>query len=214
MTVECMYREQAGPATRINFDRFQSLHLDGQHLVRGWFAKAYAAMSDDEECFEAFIFAWFAVNGWAACVTGRDRDSEYIRALQRSTELAEMFQALLDGDQEFRSAAEAFRELWPIFKAQDIRRAGHHIASVPERRAVVQHYFACDVRSYEPQCWKSHVDAGETVPLDWPHTLAAIYRVRCNLFHGEKSAYSEMDRAIVRSAFLVLILFFRNAHLL
>jgi len=39
--------------------------------------------------------------------------------------------------------------------------------------------------------------AGESVPIDWPHTLAAVYQVRCNLFHGHKAAHSEMEPAIV-----------------
>ena len=61
---------------------------------------------------------------------------------------------------------------------------------------------------YEPQCWKRHRDAGEEVPLDWAHTLAVLYRVRCNLFHGEKARHSEMDQRIVYLAFRVLVGFF------
>lgn len=214
MTVDCLYRQQGGPATWIHLTKFHALHPDRQSLVRGWFEKAHAAMTADDECFEAFIFAWFAVNGWAACVTGKDRDSDYIRALQRSTELAEKFQILLAGNPQFQSAASNFQRFWPIFKAQDIRRAGHHSPTAADRPAVVQHYFDCDLRVFEPQCWKSHRDTGEDVPLDWPHTLATIYRVRCNLFHGEKSAHSEMDREIVRTALVVLVSFFRQGKIL
>lgn len=214
MTVDCLYCEQAGPATRFSLNRFHALHPDGQRLVRGWFEKAHAAMTADDECFEAFIFAWFAVNGWAACVTGKDRDADYIRALQRSTELAEKFQSLLAGNPQFKSAASEFQRFWPIFKAQDIRRAGHRSPAAADRLAIVQHYFDCDLRVFEPQCWKSHKDAGEEVPLDWAHTLAAIYRVRCNLFHGEKSAHSEMDQEIVLAALVVLVMFFRYAQIL
>ncbi len=82
MTVECMVREQAGSATRINLQRFQALYPDGQHLVRGWFAKAMTATKYDGEYFGSFIFAWFAVNGWAACVTRQGRDANYIRTLR------------------------------------------------------------------------------------------------------------------------------------
>jgi len=35
----------------------------------------------------------------------------------------------------------------------------------------------------------------------------ALYQVRCNLFHGEKSAHSEMDSQIVYSALQVLVRF-------
>jgi hypothetical protein len=56
--------------------------------------------------------------------------------------------------------------------------------------------------------------AGEDVSLDWPQTLAAIYPVRCNLFHGEKSAHLEMDREIVCTALVVLMMFFRHSQIL
>ena len=214
MSVDCTYRGQAGPEFQVDFRRFEMLHPDGQRLVRGWFKKAHDAMTEDDECFEAFIFAWFAVNGWAACVTGKDRDADYIRALQHSTELAEKYQALLQDDRKFAVAAWKFRKFWPIFRAQDIRRAGHRSPAASDRPAVVQHYFDCHLRVFEPRCWKSHQEAGEDVPLDWPHALAAIYRVRCNLFHGEKSAHSEMDREIVGTALLVLVTFFRLARIL
>lgn len=42
------------------------------------------------------------------------------------------------------------------------------------------------------------------VPLDQPHTLHAIYVMRCNLFHGAKSRYSDADSKLVLYAFQVL----------
>jgi hypothetical protein len=45
------------------------------------------------------------------------------------------------------------------------------------------------------------------VPLDWAHTVKAIYRVRCNLFHGEKARTSEDDERIVLAARDVLAVF-------
>lgn len=214
MTSDCPNREQSGPSQRIQLNRFSILNPESQQLVRGWFDRAYAAKDDEDECFEAFIFAWFAVNGWAACVTGKDRDSEFIKTLQRSNKLAAQFQTLLVRDESFRDSATKFQSYWPIFKAQDIRNRHCQAPSGANRAAVVAHYFDCNRISFEPDCWKSHRDAGEPTPLDWPHTLATIYRVRCNLFHGEKSAHSEMDRAIVRSAYLTLIGFFRCARIL
>jgi len=50
--------------------------------------------------------------------------------------------------------------------------------------------------------------------LDWAHTLKAIYRVRCNLFHGEKAIHSEIDQKIVLSAFRVLIHMLKKQKLL
>lgn len=214
MSSNCPYRQSTGPAPRIQLNRFDLLNPDSQRLVRGWFERAYAAQDNEDECFEAFIFGWIAVNGWAACVTGKDGETEYIKALQRSNDLANKFKKLLEHSPAFRVSATEFHTFWPIFKAQNIRRGGHHAPADGNRAAIVEYYLACGLTGYEPKCWQSHRDAGEPVPLDWPHTLAAIYRVRCNLFHGEKSAHSEMDRAIVRSAYLTLIGFFRGANIL
>ena len=137
----CPYRENLGLAPGgLNLNRFRELHQEGQRLVRGWFERSYEARDDEGECFEAFIFAWFAVNGWAACVTGRDGDAEYIRALGRSRELREKFQSLIATDNQFSQVANAFHSLWPIFKAQDIRRGARHAPANLDRGGIIQHY--------------------------------------------------------------------------
>jgi hypothetical protein len=68
---------------------------------------------------------------------------------------------------------------------------------------------------YRPECWELHtrhisgdrIGTNDSVPLDWPHTLHAIYIVRCNLFHGAKSRYSDADSKLVLYAFQVLVHF-------
>ena len=98
--------------------------------------------------------------------------------------------------------------MWPIFKAQQIRRARAHVNSVHmTRQAIVQHYLDSGIDQYAPRCWLEHRNNSEHCPADWPHTLAALYRVRNNLFHGEKSSHSEMDQQIVFVAFNVLARF-------
>ena len=147
-------------------------------------------------------------------MTGRDGDAEYIRALGRSRELREKFQSLIATDNQFSQVANAFHSLWPIFKAQDIRRGARHAPANLDRGGIIQHYLRGGVIAFAPECWRDHQAAGEPVPLDWPHTLAATYRVRCNLFQGEKSTHSEMDGIVVLAAYRVLIGFFRGAHIL
>jgi hypothetical protein len=61
---------------------------------------------------------------------------------------------------------------------------------------MTQAYLDAGARKCEPQCYLEH----DAVPLDWGHTLAALYRVRCNLFHGEKARSSENDRVVVARA--------------
>jgi hypothetical protein len=210
----CPYILQSGHHARLDLMRFSVLHAEGQRLVKGWFDRAYELIDDDNESFEGFIFAWFAVNGWAACVTTKDRDSDYIAMLGRSLDLREKFVKLLANNSGFSLVASQFHAFWPIFKAQDIRRAGHHGLSINDRKEIIEYYFQNGITSYAPECWQFHQSLGEEIPLDWPHTLQAIYRVRNNLFHGEKSAHSEMDQLIVKLAFQTLIRFFRGAEIL
>ena len=88
-------------------------------------------------------------------------------------------------------------------------------ASAARSRCDVRnHYFSSGATKFEPQCWQTHNASGEEAPLDWAHTLAALYRVRCNLFHGEKSAHSEMDQRVVHAALKVLVDFLDEAEYL
>jgi len=203
-----------GHPEQLKLLKYHALPPDGHRLITSWFTKAWAARDDSESTFESFIFAWFSVNAWAACVTGKDRDSEYIERLERDEGMRRKFVELLASNQPFAMAANHFHAMWPIFKAQRIRRFQVQAESGLSREATVQHYLDAGVTDFAPGCWQAHQEAGEIVPLDWAHTLQSIYRVRCNLFHGEKSAHSEMDRALVRAAFDVLVMFFREAEIL
>ena len=198
----------------LDFQKYRDLHPEGKRLITSWFAKAWNQREDENAKFESFIFAWFAVNAWAACITGKDRDVEYINHLSRDVGLQSRFQHLLVSSPDFQSAARCFHRMWPIFKAQRIRRHEVRAGEGLTRDEVVAHYLGFGINEYAPDCWSKHKAADEETPLDWQHTLAAIYRVRCNLFHGEKSAHSEMDRLVVRAAFDVLVLFFRRAEIL
>lgn len=195
----------------VKLNRYSSLHPEGRDLITGWFNRAWDARdSNDEDCFEAFIFAWFSVNGWAACVTGCDRDANYLCALMRDQSIYQEFDRLVSiPESEVAIYATQFSKLWPIFEVKELRRRSiirHHHG---DRDDIVSSYLANGATKFEPQCWKKHKDAGQSIPVDWPHTLAAVYRVRCNLFHGEKAAHSEIDQQVVSSAFKVLVHFFK-----
>ena len=194
----------------IDFQRYRILHWEGRRLVTGWFDRAWQAREcPAEDSFEPFIFSWFAVNGWAACVSGVDQDRAYLDALMCDQTMCDDFTRLLsDSESPFGSYAAAFARLWPIFEVKELRRRGIMRYSSGDRDGIVNRYLASGARKFEPPCWKRHRDAGEQVPLDWPHTLTAIYRVRCNLFHGEKAAHSEIDQRVVSSAFRTLLHFF------
>lgn len=181
MKINCPSETQERPSAGYYPKRFNYLNPDSQRLISGWFERALQLRGAESECFEAFIFSWFAVNGWAACVTREDIDLAYIRSLQQAPDMREKFIGLLNRDNDFKEVATRFQGFWPIFKAQDIRRARIEVNSHAERRELVKQYLDSGIKHF-PECWHYHQEEGEATPLDWPHTLVAIYRVRCNLF--------------------------------
>jgi hypothetical protein len=105
-----------------------------------------------------------------------------------------------------------FAGLWPILKVSRLRELGIDLWRLrdvrrPER---IDAYRRAGADKFEPQCFYDH----EEVPLDWGHTLEALYRVRCNLFHGEKARIFEDDREIVSMAYESLRAFLDESHVL
>jgi hypothetical protein len=193
--------------------RYSNLHSKGRSLISSWLKRAWEQRDcNEEDSFEPFIFSWIALNGWAACITHLDRDRNWIDALSLNQEISAKFQSLLQGSTNCSTYAQSFKLDWPIFKAQAIRTSlGVQRQDMGIRQDVVKYYLDSGIRQYEPQCWIRHRGDPDEGPLDWPHTLAALYRVRCNLFHGEKAVYSKMDRLIVSSAFRVLVYFMQES---
>jgi hypothetical protein len=189
------------------------LHPDGRRLMRGWFREAWNRRDcDAEDSFEPFIFVWIAFNGWAACVTGRDSDRQWRSALTLNRTVREDFARLAaEVESPVATHAAEFARFWPVFKVQDLRSRGIRTHDTGDRQQIVERYMREGAEQFQPGCWARHGDEAQEVPVDWPHTLAALYRVRCNLFHGEKARHSEMDRAIVSGAFRVLVHFLSDA---
>lgn len=182
--------------------RFDELHEEGRRLIRSWAERAAAEIyCPDRACFEPFIFGWIAINGWACCVTEEDRDSEYLDALLLDDELRRGFENLLATD--LLTVARDFQSFWPIFSSKDL---GYNIERAGSRDEIVARYKTFDpTPGNKPACAFRHSGLREEVPLDWSHTLSAIYQVRCNLFHGYKGLHSENDVLIVSKAFRVLV---------
>ena len=195
----------------VHLDNYHTLHPEGRHLIDGWFRRAW----DQRDCaaaksFEPFIFCWIAFNSWAACVTNVDQDRQIIERLAGDAMLSEVFADAVEQGHAFAGHAKAFQSFWPIFSAKDIRRSGIWRLAGGERRQIVQDYFDQGLRNYEPRDPAQLRLCGAEFPLTWPNTLRVIYRVRCNLFHGEKSVASESDQQIVGAAFRVLVHIFQR----
>lgn len=212
---KCYCFDSQGPHKSLETYRLDHLHPQSRQLIRSWFEKALEQEHiGPENSFEPFVFSWFSVNAWAACVTGEDQDSRYMQRLISDSDLQAEFENLLNQNETFRTHANAFAECWPIFKVKNIRDQRVSIQAKGNRQQAVSHYLATGATEFQPQCWNAHQERNEPCPIDWPHTIAAIYRVRCNLFHGEKHAHSEMDQNVVHAAFRVLLSFFQGAQLL
>lgn len=103
---------------------------------------------------------------------------------------------------DFATAAQNFQNLWPIFSSKDL---GYNAGSADNRAARIKQYSKIQPPpGHKPPCAFEHSDRKE-IPIDWPHTISAIYQVRCNLFHGYKGLHSENDVLIVSKAFRILI---------
>jgi hypothetical protein len=203
---------------QVRFQNFSQLHSEGKKLINGWFRRAWDDFqTTPNEVFEPFIFLWFAFNGWAACVTDRDKDFEIINALAANPKINEDFKAVLgDTTSELSRNATSFSQLLPIFDVKTLRQRVRHVPDDlgQDRAGHVRYYIENGANRFQPQCWMRHIEAREELPIDWPHLLKPIYKVRCNLFHGQKSAHSEMDQRIVSAAFLTLMHFLRAARYL
>jgi hypothetical protein len=195
-------------------------------IIRGWFERAeHSLRRRPDHYFEPFIYGWIAFNGWASCCSKEERDMAIIRSLGSDRRLCTEFIAMRENNDQFTEALDEFHEQWPILKAIQLRERGllRQTTGRPRRELIDEYLTAdrqwCVARAAEaspprpiirePDCHQRHWDAGQVVPKDWPHTLAALYRVRCNLFHGEKADHTEMDRRIVGSAVKTILPFIR-----
>jgi hypothetical protein len=195
-------------------ERFAALHPDGRRLVDEWYRRAEAGLAaGQQDSFEPFIYLWIAFNAWSACVTREERDTAWRDALISDRSICATFDELVADEQSPLShAATHFRDLWPIYKVEELRRLGVDYWTGADLRRAERgaEYRAAGVEQFEPRCWADHLECNES-PLDWPHTLAALYRVRCNLFHGEKARSSVNDQQVVHAAYTTLLSFIRHA---
>jgi hypothetical protein len=197
----------------VDQERYRLLSPAGRNLIFHWFEQA-RRMKDHQgtACFEAFFCTWLAFNGWAACVTDEDQDAEYIDALKRDIQLCQNFTAFIqDETSPLAIASVEFANFWPIFDVRDLRRRNLR-ASGANREDTIQYYLEHGARSFAPKCGKKHRDAGQPLPIDWPHTLSALYQVRCNFFHGGKMLDSEEDQRIIVAANKTLLSFLEQGR--
>jgi hypothetical protein len=136
-----------------------------------------------------------------------------IRQLQRALQVLEQHSSnqILEGADE--KLAEAKREIckWKIDISDSIflRRPVDEIIRVQIKKIKEDPNLHLDTNFAEalfaPKCWIEHRGNFETIEENWTNTIQSIYRVRCNLFHGDKSPVLQPDQQIVSSTFRVML---------
>jgi hypothetical protein len=215
---------------QVDCTRYQSLPPEGKDVISGWYKRAWEMRDcQGKDVFEAFFYLWIAVNSWAVCVTDCDVDAGCVDALRRDSQLNKGFADLVNQHESpFAQSLEKFAAFWPIFDVRSLSRRGIDTYSRidKDREKIVDDYlqklegtFAppCGKKRersvpFAPQCSKRHREEKQSIPKDWPHTLSALYQVRCNFFHGSKALSSEMDQHIVASAYTTLLHFFQQGY--
>jgi len=208
MTCPGLFKKQR--AVR-DLDRAKFKFMPNGEIVRHWFERGLQGIDGPaEHCFEPFIFIWISLNAWGECTTGQGSDKDWVQDLAQDPGLNREFSQCLAAPQSaVKKAAEEFRRYWPIPSVQDWRRVGD--SRPPSQAAGNSARFFRDNRiRYEPRCALRHIEAAQEIPLDWVHFLPAVYRVRCNLFHGEKNPLHPVDLKIVRASLAALAEFMRH----
>jgi len=184
-----------------------------------WFRRGQKA-AERGDWMEALIYLWVTFNAWTSLVVADQRQSErdsYLwKAAGLDPTLATRFQQLLSNNESFQKNVQRFRDLWPVFKVRSLvdknLESWGAWASQESRAEYRARCFHLVVSDFSPRCYQAHQphsgQASESspsnVPLDWSHTLGAIYQVRCNLFHGGKSFLNSRDVEFTELAYLIL----------
>ena len=195
-------------------------------VTNDWVERSRRALQH-QKYFEALIYSWISFNAWVGRVVVDRGNSNRDRFLVASAAMDEPLSTrfcslLLDGGQT-AEAASRFRSLWPVFKAlslSDQEIEYWYGLEYESRTAFRNRCFRRELGrgAWAPKCFVYHQPMGtssteynpEHVPLDWAHTLHAIYMVRCNLFHGGKSMRFGGDAEIVELAAVILCAVWRG----
>jgi hypothetical protein len=219
-TVDEIQRIEKG--TECLVDRNLLQQQEFWYFARKWVWRAQDGERGEDDYFAKFIYLWIVFNAWGSQVVTNesksDRDSYLVFALGCDPILVRCFEEKRRSDTEFRQLTHKFSSLWPVFKVRALNDLGIEFWSdrTPRDEYVqsVLHRIPTDRSkgAYAPPCYLSHpimeeapeINVQYEAPTDWAHTLTAIYKVRCNLFHGGKSFQSSRDKAFVKYAYKIL----------
>lgn len=197
------------------------------YILMPWFRLFDEARQEQGQAasMNALICLWIPFNAWLAQTIEKSEQSEndarLVEAASHDTALMARFDQLLAADATFTNTVTEFQSCWPIFKVRWLVEKGIDPWGVA-RDDRGQYLDRASYRSlcfsknpkpehYRPSCYQEHQDgsaalggAPHKVPLNWPHTLSAIYQIRCSLFHGGKTYQNSKDVELSQFAHAIL----------
>src|SRR5688500_12705588 len=101
------------PPRQLDTATFQFVR--NSEVIRHWFDRGRRGMyTPAEESFEPFIFTWIALNAWGECVTGQEKDENWVQDLAQDPNLNREFAACIaDPESAVTPAAQEFQTYWP-----------------------------------------------------------------------------------------------------
>jgi hypothetical protein len=183
----------------VMFSNFHRLDPDARDVTLELLANA-----DQHEppSFMSFAYRWMAFNGWMSAVTLEDRDWKMVNAVAAAVRLIDAHDQLMATTDTYRQQVNSFAAMWPVFNVRDVRKKLGYDAFVQHGRAAL---LATTVKR-QPETWLPG-----SMP-SWDQVIRAIYQVRSNLFHGEKSPQSSRDRDLILASDGILRAFIEQSQ--
>ncbi|MBX8570686.1 hypothetical protein K5D36_13420 [Pseudomonas cichorii] len=170
-----------------SFDNFRFLDPEAADLAR----ELVEASEQQRSVFSSFANVWMAFNGWMECVTQAETDAAMIGELAEHAKLVTAYEALLDDDPEFKEHILSLISLLPVLNVRDVRKKLGRDAFRKFNRIELMSEVQRATVKQQPVGWTNGA------MLTWSQLLRTIYLVRCNLFHGSKSAENFRDHKLV-----------------
>lgn len=146
-----------------------------KNLIDGWRRKTH----QEGDPFSKFVFIWFCFNAWMEYLSNKKTDRE-----------------MLD---ELKSRKSNMSNFADIFYAALDSRENHFRSNV---MALVHQ---SQEKSIENTRDKSKAPISIKDEYDFENIVEAIYRIRCNLFHGGKDPNDSRDQVLVNAAQRILM---------
>lgn len=153
------------------------------------------ASKKEGNALKSFMLLWVAFNSWTTCVTELDTDKKINMILSESGRFANNFASAFGANEHFQTSVVALSGFFPVYDGRAYRRKAASLGAPISADLVL---FRGDGDNWgiakSPPNWL--VGNQPT----WRDCLLGIYKIRCNLFHGQKQQTIQSDVAIVAHA--------------